>query len=77
MKRLKRKIYPIEIHYKNCSEFFDAIDDSIKFSFRINDEEYDFICDNASDEEIELFTKSIYTFNEKRLLSKFLDKYIE
>lgn len=44
MSRLKRK-NRTDIEFKGCSGITDMMDDAVKQSWRINDEEFDFICD--------------------------------
>lgn len=34
---------------------FDAVDDAIKSLWRINDEEYDYICENLNEENLKFF----------------------
>lgn len=54
MTRFERK-NRTDISYKLTGPVFDALDNFIKEIWRINDEEYDFICDNISDNDIKLF----------------------
>jgi hypothetical protein len=44
--------------------------------FRINDEELDKICQLATDDELELFTKEERTLNESKQILKFLNEKI-
>ncbi len=37
------------------NDLFDIIDDSIKHIWRINDDEYDYLCEVLTDDELNLF----------------------
>lgn len=41
-----------DINYLSTGSFFDAIDNGIKRIWRINDEELDYICGEATDDEM-------------------------
>ena len=61
------------------SEITDVFDNFFKSSFRITDDEYDYICEHATYEELEaLIPKINYkpSFSEKRNIIKILNKYI-
>ena len=51
MTRFERK-NRTDINYKGCGGITDALDDMIKQLWRINDDEYDYLCDNLTDEEL-------------------------
>lgn len=51
----------------------DIFDDSIKGSYRITDDEYDFICEHATDEILNLVIKDNLTFTQKRKLLVYLN----
>lgn len=69
MTRLERKSRT-DIHYMNSGGLFDAFDDVIKSVWRINDEEYDYICETATDEELMLLIDEKLTFgNAKKAIS--------
>jgi hypothetical protein len=51
MTRFERK-NRTDISYKGCGGITDALDDMIKQLWRINDDEYDYLCDNLTDEEL-------------------------
>lgn len=55
---------------------FDLFDVNIKEIYRINDEEYDFICENASDDELDLIVKEPETFTDKKQIILTLNKYV-
>ena len=46
-----KKVRP-EIETKNSGGIFDMFDNMLKLAFNITDEEYDYIVENCSDEEI-------------------------
>ena len=51
MTRFERK-NRTDINYKGCGGITDALDDMIKQLWRINDDEYDYLCENLTDEEL-------------------------
>ena len=51
MTRFERK-NRTDIVYKGCGGITDAFDDMYKQLWRINDDEYDYLCENLSDEEL-------------------------
>lgn len=51
MTRFERK-NRTDIKYKGCGGINDALDDMIKQLWRINDDEYDYLCENLTDEEL-------------------------
>lgn len=77
MSRLQRKnrtSKDINICYKGS--LLDAVDNCIKAAYRINDEEYDFICNNASEYELNILTKNELSFIQKRKCIEILNKYL-
>jgi hypothetical protein len=76
-KRLERRnITYSEIGYKSQGSMFDLLDNSLKTVARINDEQYDFIAENANDDELDLLVKEEFTFAEKRQFIIMLEKYL-
>lgn len=63
--RLKRK-NRIDIIFKNCGGLNDAIDDFLKQLYRINDEEYDYIAEYATDAELQKILPEFKSFSEKK-----------
>lgn len=55
---------------------FDLFDDVMKGAFNLNDAEYDYICNNATDEELSILTISKPTFSEKRQMITIRNKYL-
>jgi len=52
MTRFERK-NRADIKYKGCGGINDAMDDMIKELWRINDDEYNYLCEYLTDEELE------------------------
>lgn len=55
---------------------FDALDNEIKQIFRIDDEQFDYLCEKATDDELALITEEKLTFTQKRELITILNKYV-
>lgn len=79
MTRLDRKFKTIETEIRPSSGVFGLVDGVMFKVFRINENELDKICEIATDDELELFTKEVRTIRESRQLLTFLkDKiYVE
>ena len=78
MYRIERRNWTEEeIGYVSNGGMFDLFDNSIKEIYRINDDEYDYICEHASDEELDLMVKQDHTFTEKKELINIIDKYVK
>lgn len=74
--RSKRK-NRTDIKFLNHGGLTDLFDNVIKETYYINDDEYDYICEKATDEEIQIFVNEDATFSQKRQVLNFIDKYIE
>ena len=61
---------------KSKGGILDLFDNQIKVVYRINDDEYDHLCEAMSDEESQLFVTERPTFGEKRKMIELLNKYI-
>jgi hypothetical protein len=72
----RRKWTNKDIGFKTSGGPTDLFDNAIKSVLRINDNEYDLICENATDEELELILKEELLFIEKRKLLMILNKYL-
>jgi hypothetical protein len=76
------KILRPEVKIKGSGGLPDVFDDAIKGLFNITDDEYDFICENATDEELDTFLSGIGglnnapNFTEKRKSLEVRDKYL-
>lgn len=78
MGRLSRKKWNNkDFGSNNTSGVFGLLDVSIKENFRITDTEYDYICGNATDEELELLIENELNFSQKRDIINLLCKYIK
>lgn len=53
------------------------LDSTIMETFRITDEEYDYLCEHMSDSEMNSFISSGLSFSDRRMLVIMLDKYIK
>ena len=77
MSRINRKNWTNkDIGYLNKGGVFDMFDNLIKSNLRINDDELDFICINATDDELGLITIEKPKFSEKKQIINLLNKYI-
>ena len=71
-----------EVELKSSGGLADLFDNAVKQLFNITDEEYDFIAENANDEELDAFTAALggletkATFAEKRRGLEVRDKYL-
>lgn len=54
----------------------DAFDNHFKGVFRINDDEYDYLAENVTEEDLYYFTQDPLTFGECRILIKLLESYL-
>ena len=72
------KINRPEIVFKGCGGLHDIFDDVIKSAYNITDDEYDFICINASDEDLDTWTLGQNpTFTERRKSLEIRNKYLK
>lgn len=75
--RLDRKKRTCEdVGIKSSGGMFDLFDNAIKETFRVNDAEYDFIVENATDDELEFLITENMRYDQKRQVIKLLDKYL-
>jgi hypothetical protein len=63
MTRFERK-NRTDIIYKGCGGITDAFDDMYKQLWRINDDEYDYLCETLTDEELKTITPEFKTISE-------------
>lgn len=76
MTRLERRDRD-DIIFKGCGGLMDIFDDAVKGVWRINDEEYDYICEHCSDEELELVVNERPTFTQARQALTIVNKMVE
>lgn len=76
MTRLERKSVFIGDDIPASRGVFGLMDGVMMKVFRINDDELDKICELATDDELELFTKEDRTISESKQLLTFLQKKI-
>jgi hypothetical protein len=70
---------------RGCGGLYDIFDDLIKTFYNITDDEYDYIADNASDDELHIFLSALgglekpSTFTERRkgliMRNHYIEKY--
>jgi hypothetical protein len=70
-----------EINFKGSGGFLDVFDDYVKGLYNITDEEYDFITNRMSDEEMSVFVAPIdvskVSFSQKRMALEIRNKYLK
>ena len=76
MTRLNRKLTFKEKDSYPQNGIFGLIDGFMYKVYRITEEELDKICEIATDDELELFTKENRTIRESRQLLTFLKNYV-
>lgn len=62
---------------RNNISIFDLFDDVIKSAFNINDAEYDFIAEKASDEDLNILLIEEPTFQQRRKMIEIRTKYLQ
>lgn len=70
------KVTRPEVKFKGCGGLTDAYDDMFKQALNITDEEYNYICETASDEEIQVLCGFDGKFSEKRKALEIRNKYV-
>jgi len=76
MTRLERKITLKDYDFEVTRGVFGLMDAVMLKTYRITEEELDKICEIATDDELELFTKEERTLSESRQILKFLNEKI-
>jgi hypothetical protein len=56
LSRKKRTDIKLSLNQKSKNGLTDLMDDAMKSIWRINDDEYDYLCENLSDDDLYLFT---------------------
>jgi hypothetical protein len=78
MKKVREEVKPNGGH-----SLYDLFDDMIKQMFNITDEEYDFIAEHATDEDLSTFLEALgtldteSTFTQRRKSLEVRNKYLE
>ncbi len=62
---------------KSKGGIMDVFDNHIKGLYRINDDEYVYLCEVMSDEETDIFVNERPTFSDKRKMIELLNKHIK
>jgi hypothetical protein len=73
---VRRKRTCEDVGIKSSGGMFDLFDNAIKEFLRINDEEYDFLIENATDSELDLLLKQEFTYGEQKEIIRILDKHL-
>ena len=77
MERLKRKNRTSkDLGLSSKGGLSDLVDNAIKSTYRINDEEYDFICQNATEEDLDFLLNEKPNMSEKKMAIKILNKHL-
>ena len=75
MSRISRKNMVIN---KNPGRgLLDTFDNMVKEYLRITDDELDYICQSAAEDELTLLTKGTTSFVERRRIIEIINKYIK
>lgn len=78
MSRINRKFWtPKDFGIKETGNLIDVFDNHIKSVYRINDQEFDYLCEVFDDSQIELFVTDNPTYAQKRALITLLNLYIK
>jgi hypothetical protein len=73
-KRIDRKnITYKEIGYKSSGGMFDLVDNAIKETLRINDDQYNYLCEVCEDNQLDLLVRQDLSFREKKDLLVLLE----
>ena len=72
MKKIRK-----EIEVKDSGGIFDLVDNVIKLAYNITDDEYDFICERATEEEIGVLIMDNVTFSDRRKAIEIRNKYLK
>lgn len=80
MTRLERR-NRTGIVFKGCGGFYDLFDDAIKEAWRINDDEYDYLCEFGSDEVLKAMVSEPKSYSEAKqhltLVNECLINYVK
>lgn len=80
LKEFLEKIKNDKKAHPNMMSINDLFDHSFMTAFKLNDDQYDFICENATDEELDLLcgpgnNDDSYTFSQKKEIVQIIKKY--
>ena len=65
-----------ELGIKSKGGMTDLFDNAIKEVYRINDDEYDYLAEKLTDEEMNLFLSEKLIFSEKKQLLSILEQHL-
>lgn len=66
-----------DLKIKNKGSMFDLFDNFIKEVYRITDEEYDYIAENITEDDMALFVRENLTFGQKKQVLTIVEKHLE
>lgn len=65
-----------DIKIAGSGGILDLVDNVVKEAFRIDDDEYDYIAEQATDDELTYLLQESVSFSDKRILITILQKYM-
>lgn len=75
--RCKRKFRPYkELKIKSSGGMLDLFDNAIKETYRITDNEYDYLAENLTDEQTNYFVSEKLSFAEKKECLKIIQNHL-
>jgi len=75
--RCKRKSRPYEVlKIKSSCNILDLFNNALKEIYRITDDEYDYLAENLSDDEISYFVNEKLSFCEKKECLRIVEKHL-
>ena len=77
MIRLDRKVGFMSNELMGGTGISGLLDSTIMETFRITDEEYDYLCEHMTNKEMDLFISGGLSFSDRRMLVIMIDGYIK
>lgn len=75
--RCKRKKRPYdELKIKSSGGLSDLFDNVMKEAYRITDDEYDYLADNLTDDEVGYFINENLTFGDKKECLRIVERHL-
>jgi hypothetical protein len=74
IKRRNRNYKDLKI--KNSGGIFDLVDNAMKEVYRITDDEYNYLCEKLSDDEMNLLSLEKLSFTQKKEILVILTKHL-
>lgn len=73
--RSKRKYNDLQL--KDSGGLYDLFDNTIKLYYRLNNEEYDYVVNNLSDEETTIIISEYIKYSDLKNCLKIVEKYLK